>query len=91
MSKGAYLRSQLAMAQLKGAIYELLLSVGDAGLKNVDIGRALGIYAGHARHEGHISRSLLAAMERDGVVEQDADSKVWRVRKSVAPVANGEL
>jgi hypothetical protein len=53
------------------------------GLRNVEIGRALGIYMGHDRqHEGHIPRVLVAIMESEGVVEQDGGTKAWRLRAS---------
>ena len=76
----AYRDAQRALADLKGAIYELLSSRTDGELTNAEIGRALGIYAGHVGHEGHVSRTLLALMESDGVVEQDEDSKRWRLK-----------
>ena len=79
----AYAKAQTAIADLKAAIYCVLLEAVPYGLKNVDIGRALGIYSGHMRHEGHISRTLLAIMENEGVVEQDSDTKSWRL-KSIA-------
>ena len=57
-----YLLAQTAMAQLKAAVHQVLGSAPAAGLKNSDIGRLLGIYMGHAEHEGHIPRTLLALM-----------------------------
>jgi hypothetical protein len=76
-----YLLAQTAIAQLKGAIHCILAGAPEAGLKNVDIGRLLGIYMGHVEHEGHIPRTLLSAMESEGVVEQDLETKSWRLRK----------
>jgi hypothetical protein len=67
------------MADLKAAVYMLLASGPPEGLRNADIGRALGIYAGHVEHEGHIPRTLLALMEKEGVVKQDAQSKRWTI------------
>ena len=81
-SAQAYQDAQHAMAILKAAVYRILLDAGAGGMKNVEIGRALGIYAGHVRHEGHIPRTLLAIMEGEGVTEQDPESKAWRLRKS---------
>lgn len=49
-------------------------------MTNAEIGRSLGIYAGHVGHEGHIPRTLLALMESDGVVSQDEKSKRWVLR-----------
>ena len=74
-----YALAQRAMADLKAAVY-LLLKNCSTGLRNADIGRALGIYAGHIEHEGHISRTLLALMEKEGVVVQDPDTKLWTVK-----------
>jgi len=68
------------MAQLKSAVHMLLREAGEAGLKNADIGRLLGIYMGHVEHEGHIPRTLLSIMEAEGVAEQDKTTKVWRLR-----------
>ena len=77
----AHRMAQKAIADIKTAIVMLLteLDLGQ-GLRNVDIGRQLGIYAGHAGHEGHISRTMLALLESDGIVTQDADTKRWRLR-----------
>ena len=46
-----YQTAQHAVADLKAAIYEVL-KANPGGLRNVDIGKKLGIYAGHVRHEG---------------------------------------
>jgi hypothetical protein len=78
MNPELYTRAQKAMAELKGIIRELLSEHPD-GLINAEIGRALGIYGGHKRHEGHISRTLLEALHNEGIVTQDA-KKIWRLR-----------
>lgn len=75
-----YNRAQRAMADIKAAIHDLLANCGHSGLSNAQIGRALGIYSGHEGHEGHISRTLLAIMQKEGVVEQDGASLRWRLR-----------
>jgi len=75
-----YLLAQTAMAQLKAAVHQVLSHGPAEGLKNSDIGRLLGIYMGHVEHQGHIPRTLLAIMESEGVVEQDKDTKSWRIR-----------
>lgn len=75
----AYALAQRAMADLKAAIYTVLANGPDEGLRNADIGRSLGIYAGHVEHEGHIPRTLLALMEKEGVVDQDSKSKLWTI------------
>ena len=79
----AYADAQRAIAILKFAIYQILFEAGAKGMKNVEIGRGLGIYAGHEGHEGHIPRTLLAMMEAEGVTEQDAGTKSWRLRTTV--------
>jgi hypothetical protein len=76
----SYLLAQTAIAQLKAAVYQVLTTAPGTGLKNSDIGRMLGIYMGHVEHEGHIPRTLLAIMESEGVVEQDLETKAWRLR-----------
>ena len=58
--KDAYHLAQNAMADLKAAVYSLLEGAPPEGLTNAQIGRRLGIYAGHVEHEGHIPRTLLA-------------------------------
>ena len=77
----AYTDAQRAIATLKAAVYVVLLDAGTVGMKNVEIGRALGINAGHMRHKGHIPRTLLAIMEGEQVTEQDPATKLWRLRK----------
>ena len=74
-----YRRAQLAMAELKAAVRTVVEASASEGLTNVEIGRMLGIYAGHIRHEGHIPRTILAMLESEGVVEQDAGSKRWHL------------
>lgn len=77
----AYQVAQHAVADLKSAVYEILSKQPDKGLRNADIGRALGIYTGHIGHEGHISRTILSIMEDEGVVEQDKGTKLWKIKK----------
>jgi len=72
-----YQTAQIAIANLKAAILQLLHEYGAHGLRKVDIGRALGIYSGHVRHEGHIPRTLLEIMAHEGVVRQDKDTQLW--------------
>lgn len=76
----AFTMAQEAMAKLRSAIH-LLLEESPAGLTNAEIGRALGIYSGHVGHEGHMSRTILALMESEGVVQQDPTNKLWRLRR----------
>jgi len=72
-----YQIAQKAIAELKTAVYSILKEAGSSGLKNVQVGKALGIYTGHVRHEGHISRTILAIMEAEGVVRQDKETLKW--------------
>lgn len=73
----SYEKAQLAIVQLKSAIYELLDNVSEDGLKNVEIGKRLGIYMGHVGHSGHISRTCLELMKNEGLVKQDETTKAW--------------
>lgn len=75
----AYRAAQRAIADLKAAVFFILQTSPD-GISNANLGRTLGIYAGHVRHEGHISRTLLAMLEEEGVAEQDPETKTWRIR-----------
>ena len=72
-----YLQAQHAVAELKSAVLSLVVSAGKSGLKNSQIGRGLGIYAGHVEHKGHISRTLLAMLESEGLLRQDPSTKKW--------------
>jgi hypothetical protein len=72
-----YLQAQHAVAELKSAVLGVVVSAGKSGLKNSQIGRTLGIYAGHVKHEGHISRTVLAMLESEGLLHQDPATKKW--------------
>ena len=76
----AYQSAQRAVADLKHAVFVVLAAGPAEGMKNSQIGRSLGIYAGHVRHQGHISRTLLEMMLKEGVVEQDQQTKLWKLR-----------
>ncbi|WDF78408.1 hypothetical protein PQ469_00110 [Mucilaginibacter sp. KACC 22773] len=76
----AYSMAQTAIADLKSAVYIILETADDDGMTNADIGRTLGIYQGHIKHEGHIPRTLLGIMEHEGVVEQVEDTKKWKLK-----------
>ena len=78
-SERAYAMAQSAISDLKAAVHLLLSQAPADGLKNIEIGKQLGIYMGHVEHEGHIPRTLLALMESEGVVEQDRATKHWRL------------
>ena len=77
----AYRRAQLAIADLKSAVRSVIESASPVGLTNAQIGRMLGIYGGHVGHEGHVSRTILAMIEAEGIVEQDKKTKCWSLRQ----------
>lgn len=72
-----YHLAQRAMADLKAAVWLALREAPEDGLRNADLGRALGIYGGHEGHEGHISRTVLHIMQSEGVVSQDPKTSRW--------------
>jgi hypothetical protein len=74
-----YRDAQVAIGSLKAAVHFVLANATD-GLTNAQVGRTLGIYGGHVGHEGHISRTLLALLESEGVAEQDPATKTWRLK-----------
>jgi membrane-anchored protein YejM (alkaline phosphatase superfamily) len=73
----AHRLAQHAIADLKTAVYLVISASGSRGLRNVDVGQALGIYMGHEGHKGHISRTLLSILADEGIVFQDRNSKRW--------------
>jgi hypothetical protein len=73
----AYRLAQHAVVDLKAAVLTLLEQAGDRGLRNVDIGKTLGIYSGHVGHEGHIPRTLLEMLAHEGIARQDKESQLW--------------
>ncbi|MDQ4121742.1 MAG: hypothetical protein M3209_09880 [Acidobacteriota bacterium] len=77
----AYHLAQKAIADLKFAVYATLSKAPEIGMTNAEIGRSLGIYMGHVRHEGHISRTILSLMESEGVVHQNKETKRWTLKK----------
>lgn len=77
----AYSIAQKAMINLKTAVYYMILIGSPDGITNADLGRKLGIYTGHVRHEGHISRTILGLLESEGILQQDLDSKKWSIKK----------
>lgn len=83
MPEHPYRLAQRAIADLKASVRSLIEVAPRSGLTNAELGRALGIYTGHVGHEGHISRTLLAMLENEGVVEQDKKTKRWRLRMIV--------
>jgi hypothetical protein len=82
MQSDEYRRAQVAMAELKAAVLSLLERT-PGGATNAVIGRSLGIYGGHKGHEGHISRTVLAMLEGEGVVQQNEKDRAWTIRTHV--------
>lgn len=76
----AYKLAQKAISDLKAAVHYTLSSAPPEGMSNAEVGRSLGIYQGHIRHEGHIPRTLLGLMENEGVVEQISETKKWKLK-----------
>lgn len=75
-----YRLAQRAISDLKAAILAELRSAGDEGRTNAEVGRALGIYQGYGgsgQQEGHISRTLLARLQEEGLVTQ-SDGHRWK-------------
>jgi len=85
--KEAYHLAQRTVADLKTSVLMVLQTGGEGttGRSNAEIGRCLGIHLGHKGHGGHIPRTMLALLESEGVVEQDLESKRWRIRDFDAP------
>lgn len=78
----AYKLAQKALAEIKTAIYQVLINAPEEGLRNADIGRILGIGYGHSgRHQDHIPRVLLEIMTTEGVVIQNEKTKKWKLRE----------
>lgn len=75
----SYEKAQSGIVLLKSAVYELLSAMGENGIRNVDVGRRLGVYAGHIGHEGHIPRTILELLKSEGVAEQRNDKK-WYLK-----------
>ena len=76
----SYHLAQRALADLKAAVLSTIESHGGEGCTNAEIGRLLSIYEGHKGHEGHIPRTILAFLEREGTIVQDESTKRWCLR-----------
>jgi len=77
-----YHTAQQGMAMLKSSTVQLLKMHHPDGLKNSELGRALGIYMGHKGHEGHISRTILSLLEGEGSIVQ-SDDKRWHLSSAL--------
>lgn len=71
-----YQVAQRAVADLKAAVLAHLRESGRP-LTNSELGRALGIYANSAGHEGHLSWSALHMLKDEGLVRQDGERGPW--------------
>ncbi len=86
----AYRTSQAAVVMLKEAVLRLLES-DTGGLRNVDVGTALGIYggyrgkAGNEVQQGDLSRIILERLKDEGLVTQDGDGKTWKLVRRPSP------
>lgn len=77
-----YQLAQHGLADLKAAIHLILQNAPEDGMRNVDIGRTLGINYGHSgKHQDHIPRTMLEIMKSEGVVIQDEKSKKWKLNR----------
>jgi hypothetical protein len=47
------------------------------------------VYAGHVRHEGHFSRTVLDMFQSEGLVQRDQASETWRLGHTKAAKASG--
>jgi hypothetical protein len=72
-----HVQAQIGMLYLKSAVFDYLQSAPPEGYSNAEIGRALEIYSGHVRHEGHISRTILGMLEAEGLVQQIEQRGKW--------------
>ena len=75
-----YQVTQRSRSDLKASARLLIESASSQVLTNVETGRTPRIYSGHAGHEGHIPRTILALLENEGVVDQDKKMECWRFR-----------
>lgn len=87
MNAKAYEKSQAGITLLKSAIIDVLScsSTPKEGLKNSQIGRAIGIYHMSSsgkkdKHIGHVSASLLHQLKNEQVVEYDETSRKWKLK-----------
>ena len=82
MTTESYKVAQRAIADLKGAVLQVLAQHPETGMSNTQLGHSLGIYGGYASgQEGHISRTLLGIMEGEKVVKQNETNKTWSIVK----------
>jgi hypothetical protein len=81
MNSLPYQIAQHALADLKTAIYLLLKENSPHEIRNVDIGKLLGINHGHSgKHQDHIPRIILELLAQEGLVEQNSSNKKWKLK-----------
>lgn len=74
---GDYRLAQRAIADLKAAVLSYVQRHSALGVRNADVGKALGIYFGHEGHVGHVSRAVLALLAQEGLIRQNSETKQW--------------
>ncbi len=80
--KTPYHIAQRGLTDLKAAIYLILKNGPEEGIRNVDVGRTLGISYGHSgKHQDHIPRTMIEIMQSEGVVTQDQKTKKWKLTR----------
>lgn len=73
-----YEKAQLAMISLKSAVLMLLDREDKSGLRNVEIGRTLGIYeTPSGKQEGWVSAHILELLEAEGRVHRINPGARW--------------
>ena len=77
MNSEVYSQSQQAIAILKSCIYRVLEESGDTGLRNSEISTKLGIRTADGSSKDWITRTVLAMMEREEVVQKVSD--LWYI------------
>ena len=82
MHRSAYHLAQRAVTDLKQAVLEVIINGPERGISNAELGKNLGIHEGHVGHEGHITRTILSMLEEEGVVKQEDESKLWKLKRT---------
>lgn len=78
-----YQIAQKAIVELKTAVYLVLKENSENGLRNVDVGRLLGIGYGHSgKHQDHVPRVILELLQKEGMVLQDKKTKRWMLKNN---------
>ena len=71
-----YEKAQHAINELKSAVLKIVRQ--NSGVKNVDVGIALGIHkTPDGEHEGYVSSYILRLLKAEGLVEQPKPASKW--------------